>query len=174
MLHGTTSRTHLFEALIIPFYDGLRTYLFTEGATSREPLPRSNGLLQGCPYSVMLLAVLATAWASWVEQKSEGVAFGIYIDDKVLWALGEYAANTLKQALDAAHEFDNDTGAVWNRLRGTQELRSPGAGLPGAARFSYDLSVGPDSARYLRILPFSSDSLAGEGSRPIRTTQAPL
>lgn len=64
-----------------------------------------RGLLQGCPFSPMLLATLMTLWTNAVKAQNN-VNFAIYVDDRNMWMHGPDVLTTLPRVLEISRQVD--------------------------------------------------------------------
>eukprot|EP00660_Eupelagonema_oceanica_P019398 gene19398-biopygen2095 len=95
-------------------YTGLRRQfkIGTSGAVG-EPFFASNGVLQGCPVSVVALNALLSVWTRAVEAEAPGTHAVSYADDQWQTADGRTAADverTLQQGNDVSAEHAELTG----------------------------------------------------------------
>eukprot|EP00973_Karenia_brevis_P042938 5944895-Karenia_brevis.AAC.1 len=61
-------------------YSGLRRRLRFNGAVGGE-FVATNGILQGCPLSVVLLNALVSVWARCLQEECPEVRSWAYVDD---------------------------------------------------------------------------------------------
>eukprot|EP00660_Eupelagonema_oceanica_P019407 gene19407-biopygen14683 len=110
----------LHERLVAPLramYKGLRRRFQTTGASVGEEFSATNGILQGCPISVICLNALIAVWAKAVEEEAPGVQTAAFADDK--WMIsasrekGE-VTRALQKGADVSHEFAKLTGERHN------------------------------------------------------------
>ena len=80
---------HQIGDVLRVFYTQHRKWCELDGACTREPVTVTNGLLQGCPASMLLLAAQATLWVKHVREKVPEVRLGVYVDDRALIATWE-------------------------------------------------------------------------------------
>ena len=62
-------------------HEGLQRRFRVTGSAVGKPFEATNGILQGCPVSVICLNALLAVWARAVEDKA-GVQVSAYADDK--------------------------------------------------------------------------------------------
>ncbi len=85
---------------------------FTQGSAASEPTKRKRGILQGCPWSVVLLRGLMTClWAALLS----GVKCRTFIDDR-LYSSG--STSDFLEALHISNKFDLAVGFVNNQDKG--------------------------------------------------------
>ena len=88
------------------FYDNHRKWFQMDGCVAGEAVCVTNGLLQGCPASMLLLAAQAATWVMNVKEKEPRVQIGVYVDDRALTAGGEDAVEVLINATKAGDRVD--------------------------------------------------------------------
>ena len=110
---------HILEKLGMPsgigdvlrsFYDNHRKWFELDGAVTRGEISVTNGLLQGCPASMLLLAAQATLWVRNVKAAIPEVDVGIYVDDRSLFGKGDDSPDVLLRASKAGDLVDKALG----------------------------------------------------------------
>lgn len=86
--------------LIGSFYSEQFTYFQRNGATSDSATKRTCGLLQGCPFSVLILATTMTAYWQYLPADTD---CDVYIDDRLMLAKN---AEQLDKLVHYTHTFD--------------------------------------------------------------------
>jgi hypothetical protein len=124
--------------LMRSLYANLTVYFAASGQILKEESKRHNGLLQGCPMSVLCLIALMTCWAK--ETKAENdigprcdslqslppdhvqrrfcqlqVGIKVYIDDRMIWS---DSSVDLARALQRTWHFDHTVQMQWNMRKG--------------------------------------------------------
>ena len=98
------SETGLHTNILRPLksmYQRLRRRFRVAGSVGKE-FQATNGILQGCPLSVILLNALISIWAKAVQAEAAGAEPSAYIDDTNVIAK---RPNTLQKALDITGDF---------------------------------------------------------------------
>ena len=91
--------------LLEDFYTDQRRWVEADGLTANgEPITPMVSLLQGCPFSVILLTALTVCWV--MEAKKHEVNTAICVDDRALWALGDDGAQRIQNAMEAGSRID--------------------------------------------------------------------
>ena len=103
----------LHERVLRPLgamYSSLRRRLLFAGSAGEE-FVATNGILQGCPLSLVLLNALLAVWARCLEEEVPEAKTDAYVDDT-----GATAARpkTLQQVLEITGEFASVTGQTLN------------------------------------------------------------
>ena len=81
-------------------------------------MERLCSLLQGCPMSMLLLASVMTCLAHHIHTSVPEARFGAYVDDSIIWAVGQRAMETMERAESAAAQFYDDAKWVRNEDKG--------------------------------------------------------
>ncbi|OLP85407.1 LINE-1 retrotransposable element ORF2 protein [Symbiodinium microadriaticum] len=89
-------------ALLRCFYSDQKRWLAVRGHFARECIVPTRGILQGCPASVGLLNGLMLLWTRHLHAAVPSVSRSIYLDDRVMFAVGRTAAADVYAALRAA------------------------------------------------------------------------
>ena len=76
-----------------------------------EPMIPTNGILQGCPLSIILLNIIMSVWARRTVSIPKVVAAPLYADDKFPWTKCREA---LLKVISATLKFAKDTGQEIN------------------------------------------------------------
>jgi ribonuclease HI len=115
-----------------------------DGACAAHPIEPSRALLQGCPFSPVLLAAVMCLWWKVVQRAGPNVRAGIFVDDRALWIVSAAHRDDLKNALAAGDTVDSalrwrrhpDKGEVFARSeparRAARDIRRMG---PTVRRF---------------------------------------
>ena len=89
------------------FYRGQERYFEVAGVCCPRPVYPKRSFLQGCPWSMMLIAALVTLWQkSNHAMGANDVHAGIFVDDRALWATGRGAAVRVAAAHQAGRELE--------------------------------------------------------------------
>ena len=105
-------------SLINQFYEHSRTWFSCQGDVSDDPVLRTCSLLQGCPWSVLAVNAIMTAFCHYVEGQEPDVQWGCFIDDRLTWVSNSTPAESLHRAIKDAQYFDNKCHFVWNSDKG--------------------------------------------------------
>ena len=85
--------------LIEQFYAHSIRLMTMEGASTKAWFAVKHGVLQGCPFSMLLLAALMRVWIALMDVKAPNCSKGVYVDDRSIWSR---ARNTQQVAADIA------------------------------------------------------------------------
>ena len=86
------------------FYQLHHRWIETAGSVARTPTRPTRSILQGCPFSVMLLSGIMTVWARQMKLQVPRIQLGIFIDDRTIWT--EASTNTLRKAIQTSQQLD--------------------------------------------------------------------
>ena len=86
-----------------------------DGNISEEWFNRTRGILQGCAFSAILLALVMSIWVMQVKEKSPGAKPLVYVDDRLVRTQTD---DEMGQALTLTEEFEQLIGAKWNVGKG--------------------------------------------------------
>ena len=105
---------------VMRFYDRLNCWFVDPSCSNvgSTPVSRINGLLQGCPLSMALIAATMSLCVWFVDEAASGVQLGIFVDDRLLWAAGEQSVNNFDDAVAAISKFDGICKWKWNHGKG--------------------------------------------------------
>ena len=92
--------------LLLYFYNNHVRWLEIDGCASPDPLRPTRSILQGCPFSVLLLSGLMTLWASQLQINFPQLRLGVYIDDRTLWMKNSSIA-TLQKVVEHSDKLDS-------------------------------------------------------------------
>ena len=67
-------------------------------------------LLQGCPFSPLLLNAMMGVWSRYVQTQADDIGMGIFLDDRTLWTRGRGAVQRLEVAARAGAFADSMLG----------------------------------------------------------------
>ena len=93
-------------AMIRDFYQKAKRLFTCKGWASPAWTKALHSLLQGCPFSTILIGALMACWVKHVKGKVPGVQIGVFVDDRSMWAAGSKQHETLRDALLASKPFD--------------------------------------------------------------------
>ena len=125
--------------LLLVFYGEQRRFVSWQGVFAEGAIRPSRGLLQGCPFSPLLLNTVMQAWTLRVKLHAE-VHMAVYLDDRTCWMTGRGAVDKLSDAAQACKEADRFFGlelhpekqsaftngeAARRQMRELQELMGP-------------------------------------------------
>ena len=173
----------LHERVLRPLqamYKGLRRRFVFAGAAGSEFLA-TNGILQGCALSAVLLNALVSVWAKCLEQEVPEAVVDAYADDtgataqkpkvlqEVLTITGEFAkASGLKLGLDKCSTFATSTSRMHrlvlegSRLSITHVAKSVGVhigvNLPDGGERLMRIHDATGLAEHLRFAPLPFDA----------------
>eukprot|EP00660_Eupelagonema_oceanica_P019456 gene19456-biopygen3601 len=98
-------------------YKGLRRRFRVTGTAVGQEFRATNGILQGCPVSVICLNALIAVWAKAVESEAPRVNTLAYADDKWMLTLGSKkgeVTEALQKGANVSREFAQLTGERHN------------------------------------------------------------
>eukprot|EP00660_Eupelagonema_oceanica_P000665 gene665-biopygen12615 len=98
-------------------YNGLRRRFRITGTAVGREFAATNGILQGCPVSVICLNALIAVWAKTVEAEAPEVKTAAYADDKWMMALGSKRGDVtlaLQKGATVSRDFARLTGEKHN------------------------------------------------------------
>jgi hypothetical protein len=90
------------------FMEGVSVYN-TIGRGVGQPYTRRCGIPQGCPMSMMLIALLLRPWT--IAMDTVGVIPRILADDLLILSWGEHHLQSMRHALDMTHDILHSMGA---------------------------------------------------------------
>ena len=83
------------------FYTGQERWVAVAGVFASSPVGAGASLLQGCPFSPLLLNAMMGIWSKYVQTQVDNVGMGIFLDDRTLWTRGRGAVLRLESAARA-------------------------------------------------------------------------
>lgn len=104
--------------LVKRFYDKIVVYFGNKHTVSPDAIHRTNGLLQGCPLSMVMLAATMAVYRRKLKKEVPLTELGIFVDDRLLWSTGAQAVATVQKAIEVTKTFDAVCGRVWNIGKG--------------------------------------------------------
>lgn len=117
---GPHMAVHVFEHLgapkelciiILEFYEDQMRWLEDNGKCCADPVHCTMSLLQGCPFSPILLGAILTVWVHNVMGPLPQIKGGIYIDDRFL-ILVNATGDIVKKVIAKAEEVDHALGLI--------------------------------------------------------------
>ena len=109
--------------LVEMLYCDLRVYFSKGGLVTQHAAKRTNGVLQGCPFSMLLMAATMAAWCHHIRNSTAGMVDArVFVDDRLFWTNSEEA---LLEAVRSTSQFDADFGFMWNPGKGQIFKRKP-------------------------------------------------
>eukprot|EP00928_Gymnodinium_smaydae_P016465 TRINITY_DN16181_c0_g3_i1.p1 TRINITY_DN16181_c0_g3~~TRINITY_DN16181_c0_g3_i1.p1 ORF type:complete len:952 (+),score=29.07 TRINITY_DN16181_c0_g3_i1:889-3744(+) len=102
--------------VLADFYEHRVCWFNFRGASKHRPFHPLCGILQGCPFSPLLLNALMACWCHMLSDlRIPSVAFGAYLDDRLLWVANHpHPARLLRRMFDCTLVFDRAVGGVLN------------------------------------------------------------
>lgn len=131
--------------LLKNFYAEHEKYFEKDGAVARDAVKVINSLLQGCPMSMLLLAVQSVLWVRGVKKEVPEISIGIFVDDRSLLARGDYALADLDKATAVGDEIDADLG--WAKHPEKLQCYGKGKGMKRQLQLRRD-TLGPFHTRF--------------------------
>ena len=93
--------------LLTKFDDGQERYFEVDGAVHPEPVKPQKSVLQGCPWSMVLIAAMMPLWMRANEHiDGKNVKAGIFVDDRAIWATGAGCVAKVARAHRAGRDID--------------------------------------------------------------------
>ncbi|CAE7526608.1 Cacna1c, partial [Symbiodinium pilosum] len=92
------------------FYAGQERWVAVAGVFASSPVGAGASLLQGCPFSPLLLNAMMGVWSRYVQTQVDNLGVGIYLDDRSLWTRGRGAVQRLEAAARAGAWADSMLG----------------------------------------------------------------
>ena len=124
-------------AMIRNFYAHARRLFTCKGWLTPGWIKAAHSLLQGCPFSTILLGALMACWVRHVKERVPAICIGVFVDDRSLWATGPKQHHTIREALEASKPFDDKfkcqlnvdkTQVLGNTAKARENLREIGLG----------------------------------------------
>lgn len=100
--------------LINRFYGDMDSWFIGRGLVHPTPVRRKNGLLQGCPFSMVMLAASMTVWVWKVKREVPDIRMGVFVDDRLLWSKSANGVEVVKAALELGKKLDSESARTWN------------------------------------------------------------
>ena len=92
------------------FYTLQRRWIQHDNCMAKDAIAPLNSLLQGCPFSCLILAGLMTVWVQEVTSKVPEAQIGIFVDDRTIWTEHAEPDAILDRVMDAAAVVDDAMG----------------------------------------------------------------
>lgn len=110
--------------ILSAFYSDLVVWFTAGGLVTQQSHARKSGILQGCPFAILMVSALATCLCHYVHEQVQhpSLHLGIYIDDRLMWANN---FDTFAEAVQATYYFDTTIFWVWNMGKGCTFARNP-------------------------------------------------
>ena len=96
--------------LLAGFYMEQERWVAVAGVFAHKPVVAGASLLQGCPFSPLLLNSMMGIWCRYVQSQVPHISMGIFLDDRTLWTRGREAVHRLEQAAQAGMFADEMMG----------------------------------------------------------------
>ena len=96
--------------LLAGFYMEQERWVAVAGVFAHKPAVAGASLLQGCPFSPLLLNSMMGIWRRYVQSQVPHISMGIFLDDRTLWTRGREAVHRLEQAAQAGMFADEMMG----------------------------------------------------------------
>lgn len=94
--------------VVSSFYDRCQRVFCSGRHVSQEWTRGRHGLIQGCPFSALMLAGVMSAWVEHSSVGLEGVI--VYLDDRTYWSGGEEGPRRIQKAGQRSVEVDRRFG----------------------------------------------------------------
>lgn len=98
------------------FYRNHTRWLEIEGCVSLEPVKPTRSILQGCPFSVLLLSGIMSLWATQMQLQFPQLHLGVFIDDRTLWMKNQ-PVKVLQQVVNHSNALDARFGFQSNKAK---------------------------------------------------------
>ena len=96
--------------LLADFYRDQERWVAVAGVFAPRPVQAGCSLLQGCPFSPLLVNSMMAAWSLHVRCRVPDIRMGIFLDDRTLYTKGTRAVTRLVEAATAGQEADAAMG----------------------------------------------------------------
>ncbi|CAE7549074.1 pol, partial [Symbiodinium necroappetens] len=96
--------------LLEHFYARQRRFIAWQGTFHGTPIEPTLGLLQGCPFSPLLLNCICSLWVRIVREAEPRATLAVYLDDRTVWHVGKHAVQVVCAAARAGQAFDSFFG----------------------------------------------------------------
>jgi hypothetical protein len=106
--------------MIRQFYDKHRKWFEKDGAIASFAVQVTNSILQGCPFSMLLLAAQTCLWVREVKKAVPGAIIGTYVDDRGLLTVGSSCVEDLLEA----HAIGDKVDAALGWTKHPEKLKS--------------------------------------------------
>ena len=97
-------------SVLASFYDSQERWVAAAGCFATRPVKANCSLLQGCPFSPLLVNGMMAAWALHVRRAAPGIRMGIFLDDRTLYTRGSNSVGNLVEAARAGQVADKAMG----------------------------------------------------------------
>ncbi|CAE7366489.1 unnamed protein product, partial [Symbiodinium sp. KB8] len=97
-------------ALLKAFYSRQERHVAWQGVYHHSPVAPVLGLLQGCPFSPLLLNCVCSLWVRVVKAAEPRASLAVYLDDRTVWRVGRQASQVVVAAAGAGTTFDDFFG----------------------------------------------------------------
>lgn len=109
--------------IIVAFYCASRRIFTMDGAVASEWIVTTRSLLQGCPFSALLMAAIMLVWVTCFVLRIPRARVSTYLDDRIWWlahagASSELAADFVCEGLALGRELDLIFGLTANVDKG--------------------------------------------------------
>ena len=94
-------------ALLKAFYSRQERHVAWQGVYHHSPVAPVLGLLQGCPFSPLLLNCVCSLWVRVVKAAEPRASLAVYLDDRTVWRVGRQASQVVVAAARAGTTFDD-------------------------------------------------------------------
>ena len=102
--------------VFVCFYSKISVRFYARGGCSKQSYSRTRGILQGCPWSAMILVAIMSCFVAAAEQECPSVKWGVFIDDRLAWCT---EVGALEKAAKFVVWFDECCHFIINRGKGT-------------------------------------------------------
>ena len=96
--------------VLASFYDQQERWVAAAGCYATTPVAATCSLLQGCPFSPLLVNGMMAAWALHVKRAAPNIRMGIFLDDRTLYTKGYGSVEKLVAAAQAGQFADKALG----------------------------------------------------------------
>ena len=97
-------------AVLRDFYNRQERWVAASGCFAPTQVSATCSLLQGCPFSPLLVNGMMAAWALHVRQAVPSIRMGIFLDDRTLYTKGYGSVDKLVAAAQAGQVADQAMG----------------------------------------------------------------
>ena len=113
--------------LISSFYTEQKAWISDVLCIHTQPVERTNGLLQGCPFSVFLFTGVMSCYAVFLGKHCPEVKVAVYVDDRLLLITGVEALPKPEEAFRLTKLFDDAFCFLWKAGKGSTFAITAGA-----------------------------------------------
>ena len=96
------------------FYKNCKRVLCNRGYYSNWWMGARNGILQGCPWSVLLLSGVQFVWFLYVRDSAGRVLISVFFDDRVYYSSTEDNVEAVESTFQKSRTIDNALGLTAN------------------------------------------------------------